>query len=164
MTPIIYNLFPRLVGPATLWPEHAARAAAMGFNWFYLNPWHYPGFSGSLYAPKEFRRLNPLFVPEGGDSYDLEILRGALAGIAAHGLRPMMDLVINHTGKDSPLADEHPDWFCRDEAGELVSPFVVDPDDPSKITVWGDLAEIDNEGSRDRQALWDYWAELVRDS
>ncbi|MBW3630769.1 MAG: hypothetical protein KY464_15940, partial [Gemmatimonadetes bacterium] len=51
-----------------------------------------------------------------------------------------------------------------DEAGELVSPFVTDPDDPSKITVWGDLAEIDNEGSTDRQALWDYWAELVRDS
>ena len=53
MTPIIYNLFPRLVGPADRWPDHAARAAAMGFNWLYLNPWHYPGFSGSLYAPKE---------------------------------------------------------------------------------------------------------------
>jgi starch synthase (maltosyl-transferring) len=164
VTPLIYNLFPRLVGAADRWPEHAARAAAMGFNWLYLNPWHYPGFSGSLYAPKEFRRLNPLFVPAGQDSYDLDVLRRSLQGISAAGLRPMMDLVINHTGKDSVLVDEHPDWYCRDEKGKLVSPSVADPDDPEKITVWGDLAEIDNEGSPDREALWEYWAELVRDS
>ena len=164
MTPIIYNLFPRLVGPADHWGDHAARAAAMGFNWMYLNPWHYPGFSGSLYAPKEFRRLNPLFVPAGGDSYDLDILRSALADIAAQGLRPMMDLVINHTGKDSVLADEHPEWYCRDAKGDLVSPSVTDPDDPSKVTVWGDLAEIDNADSTDRQGLWNYWAGLVRES
>jgi starch synthase (maltosyl-transferring) len=164
VTPIIYNLFPRLVGPADRWAEHAARAAAMGFNWFYLNPWHYPGFSGSLYAPKEFRRLNPLFVPEGRDSYDLGILRDALSAISAQGLRPMMDLVINHTGKDSVLADEHPEWYCRDAKGALVSPSVTDPDDPSKVTVWGDLAEIDNANAENRQALWDFWAELVRES
>jgi starch synthase (maltosyl-transferring) len=164
VTPIIYNLFPRLVGPADRWPDHAARAAAMGFNWLYLNPWHYPGFSGSLYAPKEYRRINPLFVPDGGDEHDLGILRSALEGIAAHGLRPMMDLVINHTGKDSVLAGQHPGWYCRDERGELVSPSVVDPDDPKKVTVWGDLAEIDNKGAEDRQGLWDYWAALVRES
>jgi starch synthase (maltosyl-transferring) len=164
VTPVIYNLFPRLAGSADRWPEHAARAAAMGFNWLYLNPWHYPGFSGSLYAPKEFRRLNPLFVPEGRDSYDLGVLREALAAISAQGLRPMMDLVINHTGKDAVLADEHPEWYCRDSKGELISPSVTDPDDPRKVTVWGDLAEIDNAGAENRRALWDYWAELVRDS
>lgn len=163
-TPIIYNLFPRLVGPTTRWPEHASRAAEMGFNWFYLNPWHYPGFSGSLYAPKEFRRLNPLFAPPGSDDRDLSPLREVLTEIRQLGLIPMMDLVVNHTSKDALLTQEHPDWYLRDEAGELVSPSVVDPDDPSKVTVWGDLAEIDNVDSPDRAALWEYWAELVRDS
>lgn len=164
MTPLVYNLFPRLVGPVTRWPEHARRAAAMGFNWLYLNPWHYPGFSGSLYAPKEFRRLNPLFAPPGSDDRELGPLRDALGEISAAGLRPMMDLVVNHTSKDATLADEHPDWYLRDPGGALVSPSVTDPDDPSKVTVWGDLAEIDNEGSPDRKGLWDYWAALVRDS
>ena len=164
MTPIIYNLFPRLVGPATRWPQHADRAAEMGFNWLYLNPWHYPGFSGSLYAPKEFRRLNPLFAPPGSDGYDLSPLREALRAIRGRGLIPMMDLVVNHTSKDALLVDQHPDWYLRDGAGDVVSPSVADPDDPSKVTVWGDLAEIDNEGAPDRQALWDYWADLVRDS
>jgi starch synthase (maltosyl-transferring) len=164
MTPLIYNLFQRLVGPVTRWPEHAERASRMGFNWLYLNPWHYPGFSGSLYAPKEFRRLNPVFAPPGADTYDLAPLEQALRRVQEAGLFPMMDLVVNHTSKDARLADEHPEWYLRDEKGDLVSPFVVDPDDPQKITVWGDLAEIDNQSSPGREELWAYWAELVRDS
>lgn len=164
MTPLIYNLFPRLAGPMTRWSEHLDRAASMGFNWLYLNPWHYPGFSGSLYAPKDFYRLNPILLPPGGDDRDLGPLRAALAEATARGLRPMMDLVVNHTSKDALLAEQHPDWYRRDAQGELVSPSVTDPDDPSKVTVWGDLAEIDNEGTRDREGLWGYWATLVRDS
>jgi starch synthase (maltosyl-transferring) len=164
MTPIIYNLFPRLVGPVDRWPEHAARAAEMGFNWLYLNPWHYPGFSGSLYAPKDFRRLNPLFAPEGSDGRDLEPLRSALARIASAGTSPMMDLVVNHTSKDALLTVEHPEWYPRDDSGALISPSVTDPDDPSKVTVWGDLAEVDNAGAPNREALWEYWADLVRHS
>ena len=164
MTPLIYNLFQRLVGPTSRWPEHAERAAGMGFNWLYLNPWHYPGFSGSLYAPKEFMRLNPLFLQPGADEYDLTPLREALAQIRSHGLIPMMDLVVNHTSKDSVLAEQHPEWYIRGADGGLVSPSVTDPDDPTKVTVWGDLAEIDNESSADREGLWEYWAELVRES
>ena len=164
MTPRIYNLFQRLVGPTTRWAEHARRARDMGFDWVYLNPWHYPGFSGSLYAVKEYRRLNPLFVPAGADPMSLEPLRAALAEISALGMRPMMDLVINHTAKDSPLIQEHPEWYVRDDRGEVQSPFVTDPDDPAKVTVWGDLAEIDNETRHGREELWAYWAQLVRES
>jgi starch synthase (maltosyl-transferring) len=100
--PLIYNLFPRLVGSTTRWAEHARRAREMEFDWLYLNPWHYPGFSGSLYAPKELYRLNPLFLPPGVDPYDLSPLREVLEEMRGLGLRPMMDLVVNHTSKDSP--------------------------------------------------------------
>jgi starch synthase (maltosyl-transferring) len=163
-TPLIYNFFPLLAGPTTRWAEHAGRAAEMGFDWFYINPWHFPGFSGSLYAPKELRRLHPLFLPPGAEEHDLEPLRAALRQIEERGPKPMMDLVVNHTSKDAPLIDEHPEWYVRGEDGRPISPFVRDPDDPSKVTVWGDLAEVDNEHSPDRDALWAYWAELVRDS
>lgn len=162
--PIIYNLFPRLVGSITRWTEHARRAQGIGFNWLYINPWHYPGFSGSLYAPKELRRLNPLFLPAGSDEYSLAPLRDFLLEMRELGMPVMMDLVINHTSKDSPLVDEHPNWYVRDASGKVVSPSVTDPDDPANVTVWGDLAEIDNEGSSDRERLWRYWADLVRDS
>jgi starch synthase (maltosyl-transferring) len=162
--PLIYNLFPRLVGSTTRWAEHARRARAMEFNWLYLNPWHYPGFSGSLYAPKELYRVNPLFLPTGADPNDLTPIATAVEQIKESGLRPMMDLVINHTSKDAPLTQERPEWYVRDERGEVVSPSVREAHDPSKVTVWGDLAEIDNAGSPDREGLWSYWEELVRRS
>jgi starch synthase (maltosyl-transferring) len=160
--PLIYNLFQRLVGPTTRWAEHARRAAEMEFNWLYLNPWHYPGFSGSLYAPKEFYRLNPLFLPPGAEEGSLRPLEHAVREVRDAGLRPMMDLIVNHTSKDSPLIDEHPSWYIRDDRGEVVSPSVREAHDPTQVTVWGDLAEIDNESSDDRAGLWEYWAEMVR--
>jgi starch synthase (maltosyl-transferring) len=160
--PLIYNLFPRLVGPTTRWAEHARRAREMGFGWLYLNPWHYPGFSGSLYAVKDFRRLNPMFVPAGADPLSLEPLREALARMNEMGIRPVMDLVVNHTSKDSPLVQEHPGWY-EWENGEVKSPGARDPD-TGHVTVWGDLAEIDNLTHDGRDALWRYWADLVRDS
>jgi len=162
LVPIIYNLFPRLAGPMNHWPEHASRAAEMGFNWLYINSIHYPGFSGSLYAVKHHYRINPQFLPPDTEKDDLAILEQALRGFRDLGLWPMMDLVINHTSRDCPLINEHPAWYVHDEHGEIVSPFARDPDNPEKITVWDDLAEIDNEGSSDRESLWAYWAELVK--
>jgi starch synthase (maltosyl-transferring) len=161
--PLLYNLFQRLVGPTTRWAEHARRAREMEFEWLYLNPWHYPGFSGSLYAVKDFRRLNPIFLPAGADPNSLEPLRYALRQIRQMGMKPVMDLVVNHTAKDSPLIQEHPGWY-EWENGEVKSPFAVDPDDPSKRTVWGDLAEIDNRTKHDREGLWRYWAQIVHEA
>ena len=159
--PIIYNIFPRLVGDLSTWPEHAARAKEMGFNWIYINPVHYPGFSGSLYAVKDFYRLNPLFIPP-GDQDPLEALRQSIAAMRDLGLRVMMDLVINHTAIDSVLAAEHPEWFLHNPDGSLVSPSAIDPADARNVTMWGDLAELDHEGSSDKEGMWQYWEELLR--
>ena len=52
--PRIYNLFPRLVGSMDRWPEHLPRIRELGFDWVYVNPWHYAGYSGSLYAVKDY--------------------------------------------------------------------------------------------------------------
>ena len=59
----IYNLFPTLAGSIADWTATLPRIAAMGFNAVYVNPFHYPGFSGSLYAVKDYYRLNPRFRP-----------------------------------------------------------------------------------------------------
>ena len=144
------------------WLSHASRVVGMGFNWLYINSIHYPGFSGSLYAIKYHYRVNPKFLPPDAETDGLDILARTLRGFKDIGLWPIMDLVINHTSRDCPLVTEHPAWYARDEQGAIVSPFARDPDDPGKVTVWGDLAEIDNEGSSDRQSLWTYWGELVK--
>lgn len=160
-SPIIYNLFPRLVGHMERWPEHGARAKAMGFDWLFINPIQYPGFSGSLYAVKDFYRLNPLFIPPAADD-PMDALRQTLTRLHDQGLKVMMDLVINHTAKDSELVKAHPGWYRRDANGDVKSPSAIDPADARKVTVWGDLAEIDNAGSADRQGLWAYWTAVMQ--
>src|SRR4029078_5244703 len=121
---------------------HLPRIAAMRVNAVYINPFHYPGFSGSLYAVKDYCRLNPRFraVSRKGDD---ALLRDFTTAAKDHGLRVIMDLVVNHTAKDSDLAALRPQWFARDADGEVLSPFAVDPDTPEQKTVWGDLAELD---------------------
>ena len=68
--PRIYNLFPLLVGSVHDWSGHLARIAGMQFDWVFLNPIHYPGFSGSLYAVKDPYRLHDRFrwtrIADGG--------------------------------------------------------------------------------------------------
>jgi starch synthase (maltosyl-transferring) len=73
----------------------------------------------------------------------------------------MMDLVVNHTAKDSPLVREHPEWYLHKEDGEVRSPYAVDPDDPEGVTVWGDLAELDYSERPERAELLAYWDDLV---
>jgi hypothetical protein len=49
----------------------------MGFNWLYLNPVFYPGFSGSVYAIKHTDRLHPALTPDDNRT-DVEQLRPVL--------------------------------------------------------------------------------------
>jgi starch synthase (maltosyl-transferring) len=156
----IYNLFPTLAGKVSAWEKHLDRIAGMGFDWIFLNPIHYPGFSGSLYAVKDYYALNPLFA-DSGSSSESEITR-FLKAAETRGISVMMDLVINHTGKDSLVAQQHPEWFIHEPDGSLASPYAVDPTDTSKRTVWADLAEIDYRDRPERAAIIAYFGDVVR--
>jgi len=156
----IYNLLPTLAGPVERWAEALPRIAGMAFNAIYLNPFHYPGLSGSIYAVKDYYRLNPRLRGKATGSDD-DLLRGFTEAAARHGLRVIMDLVVNHTAKDSLLTTERPHWFAREPDGRLHSPFATDPADPSHKTVWGDLAEIDY-GRPQRDEIVAYFECLVR--
>ncbi|MDX9859520.1 MAG: DUF3416 domain-containing protein [Rhodospirillales bacterium] len=159
--PRIYNLFPPLVGSIEAWSRHLPRIAAMGFDWVFLNPFHLPGMSGSLYSVRDYYRLNPLF--DDGPPADVDRRLAAFTAEAErHGLSVMMDLVINHTAIDHPWVAERAQWYVRGEDGKVRSPFAVDPDDPSKVTVWRDLAEIDYAERPERDAIVEEWCRLVR--
>ncbi|MBC5801166.1 MAG: DUF3416 domain-containing protein [Candidatus Eremiobacteraeota bacterium] len=161
MGPRIYNLFPTLAGPVARWAGHLERIAAMRFDWVYVNPFHVTGGSGSLYSVVDYRRLNP--VLRGDDRADDDaILRGFLSAARERELSVMMDLVINHTADDGPLVQQHPDWYRHDDGGTIVAPSAVDPDDLTKVTVWGDLAELDYRERPERAELVAYFADVAR--
>ncbi|MGA7982225.1 MAG: alpha-amylase family glycosyl hydrolase [Chromatiaceae bacterium] len=158
--PRIYNLFPLLVGTVEDWKTKLPAIAGMGFNWVFLNPFHETGSSGSLYAVRDYYRLDSRFqAAKRGDADKL--LKGFLDAAERAGLAVMMDLVINHTAKDSDLVAEHPAWYAHDADGAVRPPFAVNPDDPDDVTVWGDLAEIDYSDRPERAQVLAYWNDVV---
>ncbi|MFP3866630.1 MAG: alpha-amylase family glycosyl hydrolase [Desulfobacteraceae bacterium] len=158
--PIIYNLFPLLAGAIPRWPDHLDRIAAMGFNWIFVNPFHYPGFSGSLYAVKDYFAFHPLLV---GENQDPEAsLKNFVDQARQRGLAVMMDLVINHTAVDSPLVEQHPEWYAKNPDGSIKNPSCIDPADETKVTVWGDLAEIEYWPPPDPEGLLAFWETVLR--
>jgi starch synthase (maltosyl-transferring) len=159
--PRIYNLFPSLVGSIDRWETHIERIAAMGFDWIYINPFHETGYSGSLYAVKDYYRLNPLFRGASTASDD-DLIAGFTAAAAASGISVMMDLVVNHTARDADLTLEHPGWYRHGPDGAIESPSANDPADPSHVTVWTDLAELDYRERPARPAMIAYFSEVVR--
>jgi len=109
----------------------------MGFNWIFLNPIHPPGLSGSLYAVKDYFAINPLFYPESGQDPEAA-LRHFLEEADRRGIKVMLDLVLNHTAIDSPLVEEHPEWYAKEADGSIKHPGAIDPADATKVTIWGD--------------------------
>jgi len=159
--PIIYNLFPRYFPSIDDWKAVVEHAAEMGFSWIYVNPFHETGFSGSQYAIRDYYRINKLFLKRGQDPADWRVLINFIDSCAERGQSVMMDLVINHTACDSALVESNPLWYKRDGQGALMHPHAIDPANADNITIWGDLAEIDNKDSKDRRGLWAYWDKLI---
>lgn len=160
VAPRIYNLFPLLAGPMDEWAKHLPRIAAMHFNWLYINPFHAPGGSGSLYAIRDFESLHPV-VAGGSDAAWDDRLAAFCAAAGNHDIRVMVDLVLNHAARDSRLVEEWPEWFRRRPDGEIVSPGALDPSDPKGVVTWGDLAAIDYDRSEQRDDQLTYWVQLV---
>ena len=160
--PRIYNLFPPLVGSVTQWVTHIPRIADMNFNWIYLNPFQIEGRSGSIYAVKDPYSLNEIARGATPPSDEFSALRHFADVANRHGIRVMMDLVINHTASDALLVEDHPNWYRRNADGTLYSPRAIDPVDPSQVTIWGDLAEFDYDTPPIRTALIDYWSAYVQ--
>jgi starch synthase (maltosyl-transferring) len=140
------------------WQEHLDRIVEMGFNTIWVNSFHYPGFSGSLYSPKDYYKFNPLFIDDKSSKSPTEQLRDFIDACHEKKLLVMMDLVINHTAIDCPLIKEHPDWFKHDEEGNVVNPGAMHD---GVWHAWGDLAEVNNLNSVDRKNLWEFWWKMM---
>jgi len=147
----IYNLYPKLYKNVNEWIKSLNHIKDMGFNSVYINPFHYPGFSGSIYAPKDYYDYNPLFFtnkkpPE-------EQLVDFLNACKEKEILAIMDLVINHTSIDSPLIQEHKNWYVLEKNGEIKRPGAWEN---GQFITWGDLATFDLENSPDKENLWKY--------
>src|SRR6266403_1102843 len=134
---ILYNLFPLLAGPLPRWSEHFARAAAMGFDWVFINPIQKVGASRSLYSIADYFQFNSALLDPASPAPAEEQVRQMTAQARAAGLKVMLDLVLNHCAIDSPLTREHPEWFVREHGGRIANAWCQHND---QKVIWRDLA------------------------
>jgi cyclomaltodextrinase len=104
----------------------------LGFDIVQLTPIHpiggvnRKGALGSPYSVRDYRAVDPLLG-------DIDDLRGFLAAAHDCGLKVVMDVVFNHTARDSILLSEHPEWYLHDAGGG-----------PSrKVADWSDVYDLD---------------------
>lgn len=132
---VIYSAYLRSASPEANFAgleKRLGELADLGVTLLWLLPIHpvgrlrRKGALGSPYAVQDFRAVNPEFGT-------LDDFKRLLAAAHARGMKLIIDLVANHTAWDNPLISDHPDWFARDERGEIRPPV---PD-------WSDVAQLD---------------------
>jgi glycosidase len=97
---------------------------------------------GSPYSVRDYTAIDSAY----GTAADL---RALVAAVHARGMKLILDWVPNHTAWDHVWVREHPDFYVRDERGELTVP--RDPE--GKPTDWTDVAELDYGNPALRRAM-----------
>ena len=104
------------------------------------------GTIGSPYAVKDYYGINPDY----GTAADLKRL---IAEAHKRNLKVVIDVVLNHTAWDNKLISEHPEYYKKNEKGEIVPPV---PD-------WADVAGLDYSKPELRRYMIDMLKSWVRD-
>lgn len=102
--------------------RHLPRLKEMGVDILWLMPvnpigeLNRKGTLGSYYSIRDYMTVNP----EYGTLDDLKLLVNRAHEL---GMKVILDWVANHTSWDNTLVEECPEWYKKDTAGKLVSPF-----------------------------------------
>ena len=115
------------------------KAMGVGLVWFMpLHPRGYEKGYGSPYSVRDYTAINP----DLGTKADFKKL---VARAHKIGLRVLMDWVPNHTSWDNNWIKEHPEFYVKDNKGEITQAYG-----------WADVAQLDyGTPSAPNQPLWD---------
>jgi glycosidase len=129
------------------------RIKNLGVDVIYLLPIHpigkksRKGSQGSPYSIADYMKIHP----ELGTMDDFDHL---VDEVHQRNMKVMIDIVFNHTSRDSKYTIEHPDWFYRNSKGDLAN----------RVGDWSDIADLDFQ----QKTLWHelidvliFWAKKV---
>ncbi len=119
MPPKIYHLHPLVAGNWTNWAGHFARIKAMGFDHVCTAPPFVPGESGDIFVTADHERLHPALGWDGSADDGLARLAGSAA---EHGLRLMLDVMLDEVAGDAVIRQRQPDWFSTGFCGGPPDP------------------------------------------
>lgn len=139
-------------GTFAAFSEHLERLKEMGVNtlWFMpiysISELNKKGTLGSYYAVRDYKSVNSEFGT-------MEEFRELVDTAHEMGFHVVLDWVANHTGWDHTWITEHPEYYTKDDSGNIISPYGTD---------WIDVADLDYENREMRAAMIDamkYWVE-----
>lgn len=123
------------------------RIKDLGVDVIYLLPVHPIGKTsrkGSHGSP--YSIVNYLEIHEDiGSMADFDLL---VKEAHQRGLKVMMDIVFNHTSRDSILVKKQPSWFYRNSKGELAN----------RVGDWSDITDLDF----GKRPVWDYLIDVLK--
>jgi len=129
------------------------RISDLGVDVLYVLPIHpigkiaRKGSAGSPYSIVDYYELHP-------DLGTIDDFVKLIDEAHSRGMKVMMDIVFNHTSRDSKLVKENPSWFYKNAKGEFAN----------RIGDWSDITDLDFK----QPEVWNYlidvlkhWAKLV---
>ncbi|MES2864475.1 MAG: alpha-amylase family glycosyl hydrolase [Bacteroidota bacterium] len=107
-------------------------------------------YLGSYYAVSDFKKVNPEFGT-------MDDFRKLVKTAHANGIYVILDWVPNHTGWDHVWIKEHPEYYTKNEKGEIIDP--INPE-TGKTWGWTDVADLNYDNQNLRAAMTSdmkYW-------
>lgn len=141
-------------GTFNAFSEHLERLKEMGVNtlWFMpiysISEVNKKGTLGSYYSIRDYKSVNSEFGT-------LEDFQALVDKAHEMGFKVVLDWVANHTGWDHTWITEHPEYYAKDEDGNIIFPMNTD---------WTDVAQLDYTNEDMRAAMIDamkFWIEEV---
>lgn len=139
-------------GTLKAFASHLPRLRDLGVDILWMMPIHpisedgRKGELGSYYAVKDYKAVNPEFGT-------MDDFRDVVKAAHDLGMKVIIDWVPNHSGRDNAWVKEHPDWYARDDRGEMFGPFD-----------WTDVYKFDYNNPEMRAAMTDAMAYWLREA
>jgi glycosidase len=136
-----------LPGTINAFAADLPRLKRLGVDILWLMPIHpigernRKGSLGSYYASKDYTAVAP-------DYGTLDDLRAMVREAHRLGMHVMLDWVANHTAWDNPWVSQHPDWYKKNDKGEIYP--VTFKNEAGGIEEWSDVVGLDYAN----KALW----------
>ncbi|WP_445715537.1 alpha-amylase family glycosyl hydrolase [Flavobacterium sp.] len=100
-------------------------------------------YLGSYYAVSDFKKVNPEFGT-------IEDFRNLVKTAHENGIYVILDWVPNHTGWDHVWIKEHPEFYTKNEKGEIIDP--INPE-TGKSWGWSDVADLNYDNKELRKEM-----------